>query len=345
MSAVKRERWTEADVDALPAGEHDYFERKGGKLFDRTEDLLLAKVAKAISALANSGGGHLLLGVENDGAVDGVPPVYKGKTATRDWLEQVVPHLVDYPLADFRVHVVEPRPEASRIPPGRQVIVVDVGDSAMAPHQCMRSGADAHAYVYYRRQAGTSHPAPHFYVELLRQRLVSPVLEASASGVRILTMESAEDGVFAILGLQFIIHNVGRVAAYRWELQLVRASGLDEYRREDYCVLGPAFRPIAGTVRTEYPISPSLDSLVGSARDPTILPDCVDVEELEFGVLLRAKTPNGFTADIDRMLSPLRIAYRLATETSPGEIQEVAIAPLVDARAWGPRAHSEMSSF
>src|SRR5216684_838309 len=114
MNAVKRERWTEADVDALPPKEHDYFERKSGKVF-ADEDLLLAKVAKAISALANSGGGHLLLGVDDNGVPDGVPPAYKGRTTTRDWLEQVVPNLVSYSLADFRVHVVEPAAAASRI--------------------------------------------------------------------------------------------------------------------------------------------------------------------------------------------------------------------------------------
>jgi hypothetical protein len=32
----KRERWSEADVDELPAGEHDYFERKSGRLFEAT---------------------------------------------------------------------------------------------------------------------------------------------------------------------------------------------------------------------------------------------------------------------------------------------------------------------
>src|SRR4051794_2334839 len=30
----KREHWTEADMAALPAGEHDYFDRKSGRLFD-----------------------------------------------------------------------------------------------------------------------------------------------------------------------------------------------------------------------------------------------------------------------------------------------------------------------
>ena len=33
-----RERWTEADVLALPASEHDYFDRKSGRIFDYHRD-------------------------------------------------------------------------------------------------------------------------------------------------------------------------------------------------------------------------------------------------------------------------------------------------------------------
>jgi hypothetical protein len=54
LNMVKREKWTEADIEALPNGEHDYFERKSGRLFsDRGE--LLGALAKALSAMANSG--------------------------------------------------------------------------------------------------------------------------------------------------------------------------------------------------------------------------------------------------------------------------------------------------
>ena len=53
MSSVKRESWTEDDIEALPLGEHDYFERKSGLLFEDT-GRLLGTLAKAISALANS---------------------------------------------------------------------------------------------------------------------------------------------------------------------------------------------------------------------------------------------------------------------------------------------------
>ena len=101
MSESKRDRWTEDEVAALPAGEHDYFDRKNGALL--TDLDFREKMGKALSAFANSGGGHLVLGVEDDGRFSGVP-LLRGRTSTREWLEQVVPNLVNFPLKDFRVH-------------------------------------------------------------------------------------------------------------------------------------------------------------------------------------------------------------------------------------------------
>jgi hypothetical protein len=76
----------------------------------------------------------MVLGVDDGGTIDGVPPL-RGSTRAREWLEQTIPNLVSYALSDFRVHEVEPTPRASAIPEGRVVLVVDVGDSPLAPHQ------------------------------------------------------------------------------------------------------------------------------------------------------------------------------------------------------------------
>ena len=58
LTFVKREQWTEDEVAALPSGEHDYFDRKAGALFDSADrNNLLDVLAKAGSAFANSGGG------------------------------------------------------------------------------------------------------------------------------------------------------------------------------------------------------------------------------------------------------------------------------------------------
>lgn len=162
---MKKERWTEPEVLSFP-NEHDQFERKRGG-FVKDDRTFRETLAKALSALANSGGGHLALGVENDGKIDGVLPVIKGKQRTREWLEQVIPTVLDYPLQDFRVHEVEPDNPTS-IPKDKVVIVIDVGDSQLGPHQ------DIFTKMYFHRVGGHSEPAPHRYLDLLRNRETYP---------------------------------------------------------------------------------------------------------------------------------------------------------------------------
>ncbi|MBA2248196.1 MAG: ATP-binding protein [Chloroflexia bacterium] len=315
MNVVKRERWTEAEVLALPTGEHDYFERKSGLLFNNEGDLL-GKLAKTISALANSGGGHILLGVDDAGGLDGVPPT-KGRAAIRDWLEQKITNLVDYPLADFRVHVVE-RSDPSQIPPDREVVVIAVGDSALAPHQCAHDGGSARKYTYYHRQAGRSEPAPHFYLELLRQRLVSPVLEVR--GVELIPTRARRiDGaVFLATELRFRVENTGRVAAYKWAVQVREMGGHPKERPEDY-----------RWNKSDYP--DGMGNNISLAIDDTILPGGVRNETSDFGCLLRPKhdTAEALQAEVERMICSVSIGYRVATETSLGDMQYVAVGSLV----------------
>jgi hypothetical protein len=168
MNGAKKERWSEEEVLLLPAGELDYFDRKSGAIVNDSD--FQKKLAKALSAFANSGGGSLILGVRDDGKIDGVPKVYKGRASTREWLEQAIPNLLSYPLQDFRVHEVDPTTPTT-IPSGNVVIVIDVGDSERAPHQ------DTFTKLYYHRVSGHSEPAPHLYLESLRLREKYPSRE------------------------------------------------------------------------------------------------------------------------------------------------------------------------
>jgi hypothetical protein len=168
MSRTKKERWSEEEILSFPSGELDYFDRKSGAIVNDPD--FLKKLAKALSAFSNSGGGHLILGIKNDGIVDGVPKIHKGRASTREWLEQVIPELLSYPLQDFRVHEVDPSAPTA-IPTGYVVIVIDVGDSERAPHQ------DTFTKHYYHRVSGHSVPAPHLYLESLRLREKYPSRE------------------------------------------------------------------------------------------------------------------------------------------------------------------------
>ncbi|MDX6499307.1 MAG: hypothetical protein QOG23_2567 [Blastocatellia bacterium] len=162
---MKKERWTEAEVLSFPT-EHDQFERKSGRLVKDDREFR-ESLAKALSAMANSHGGHLVLGIEDDGRIDGVLGVIKGRQSTREWLEQIIPNLLEYPLQDFRVHEMEPD-RSTLIPNNRVVIVIDVGDSPLAPHQ------DVFKRVYFHRVGGHSKPAPRHYLDLLRNREIYP---------------------------------------------------------------------------------------------------------------------------------------------------------------------------
>jgi hypothetical protein len=228
-------------------------------------------------------------------------------------LEQKIPNLVAYPLSDFRVHVVEPS-TASRIPNGTVVIVIDFGDSALAPHQCNHGGGSAQKYTYYYRQAGHSTSAPHFYLELLRQRLVNPLLRVTEVSLS----ESGSSGSWSEIHLSFRVtfhvENQSRVAAYKWQLNPLRMDGFAKGRGEDDL----SFRRGSGAgIR------------IG---DTAILPGCTFLDEFTWSVILRPLEPShpAFRDEIDCMLVPTTLEYRIATETSPGEEITISLGTQVD---------------
>lgn len=309
VSGIKREQWTEGEVLAMPTGEHDYFERKSGLLFSDDQGLLLGKLAKALSAIANSGGGHIFLGVADDGTIDGCP-CYVGKATTRDWLEQKVPRLLDYALSDFRVHsVVQESP--SVIPPGRDLIVIDVGDSPLSPHQCAHGGGDARKGVYYHRQGGRSEPAPHFYLELLRQRLVSPQLELI--GVELVPVKTvrADNRIFVSLRARLVLENTGRIAAYKWAVHTRAIAGHPNDRDVDF-----------EFDRQRYPIGAATGDS-GIRLDDTLLPGSKLDQALHYGVFLNSDPTDvgAFTEELEAMITSTRLEYQVATETSLSDLR------------------------
>jgi hypothetical protein len=311
MTGPKRDRWTEAEVIALPAGEHDYFDRKSGGIL--TDPDFRRDMAKVLCALANSGGGHVVIGVEDDGTLSGVPAL-RGRTSTREWLEQVIPNLVSFPLEDFRVHQVEPA-TPSLIPADRVVLVVDVGDSVLAPHQTEGTR------TYYYREGGHSKPAPHFYLETLRNRLTRPTLGVSLRDLRRSNAYPWRDGVFVETRLGFVVTNTGRVAAYKWAVIVEGTDGDAPGRESDYLF---SFSQFPGSARGR---SSSI------SLDDTILPGLRRYFEADFGFLLRspAHDHDGILRELKTVVSPdLVLRYRIVTETSPGETIRTPLASIIE---------------
>jgi hypothetical protein len=318
MVMLMRETWTEAELDALPAGtEHNYFERKGGRLYGQRH--FDDHVAKALSAFANSGGGHLILGVQDDGTPDGMPLMHGGAN-TRDWLEQKIPPLLDHELHDFRVHQVQPS-APSRIPAGNAVFVVDVGDSPLAPHQ---STVD---HIFYHRQGGRSVPASSFYLELLRQRLTAPRLEFELAGVEpVMGGKDKYEHPLVVLDLAFNVRNEGRVAAYKWRLRMSSVDNLPANRVDDLYP-DPKHFP--------QPIQQGPSVPIG---DTTILPGDASTDTKRIALRLRPAPSTGSGIyDECALWLEAQFGFRIATEVSAGEDKFVVLGERLSPnklRAW-----------
>lgn len=306
---MKRERWTEADVLALPSEESDAFERKSGRILDDTEQFLRV-ISKAISAMANSGGGSIILGAEDNGILLGVDPV-RGKENIRDWLEQKIPSLTSYPLSEFRVHTVE-RADLSSIPNDKVIIVIDVADSSLAPHQSVRD------HLYYHRSGGRSVPAPHFYIELLRQRLTHAALKLSVTSIDCVGATLVKEGLFVAFEVAFHIENVGSVTAYQFRIS---ARGI-ETPEDSYLA-----HLIANYVFARDQFPSGITSHSNYTIDSAILPGCAYKTTGAIGIRLHMteKTPNSLLAALALMINGTIVDYRLATETSVGETTRVRL--------------------
>jgi hypothetical protein len=316
--ADMREFWTEADVLALPSEESDSLERKSGRLFEKDKNGFRDALAKAASAFANSGGGTLILGVEDDGSLTGINPMV-GKTALKDWLEQKLPSLLAYPLTLFRVHTVVPA-EPSKIPENTVIIVIEFGDSPAAPHQ---STVDQ---KYYQRTGGRSEPAHHFYLELLRQRLTNPSLEFSLDDLVPTHVELHDGTLYLETKLSFMLKNIGNVAAYKWELAFRTLGNTCLNESDDLNArIFPFFRGL--------PYERSRPSTM--RLDDTILPGCATKHDMAIAFRLGSIDANEdqVREAVACVICAMTFGMQLATETSPGEMQEVALKQACDADA------------
>ena len=157
--------WNEEFIRQLPRGEFDWIEFKGRRGLDFSlpgidENKVIENMSIQVSAMANSGGGTLIYGMTDptdlsERKIDdgGVALNLKGRN-TKEWLEDVIPHLVEMPLRRFSVFALTINSGAPSVKDGRCIILIDIPDSSEAPHQARDSR-------YYIRVGGKSRPAGH----------------------------------------------------------------------------------------------------------------------------------------------------------------------------------------
>lgn len=160
------ENWTEELFDRLNFDEDDRYEWKSGFQLISGKDTVgfSNKLAKEIGALANSFGGTLFVGIDDQKQKVGIPAIFcKGKTIA--WLESIIPTLLELRLQHFRVSNIALSDKTQElIGIGNVIIAIDVFDSELAPHQCKFD------HKYYYRVNSKSDPAPHHYLAFLWDR-------------------------------------------------------------------------------------------------------------------------------------------------------------------------------
>lgn len=154
-------------VQIIPLTETTEWEYKDASTFEKGKfgEFKKHKLGRIVSSFANSGGGFLLLGKQDAAHVFGPVPTHEGRTNMEDHLSLVISQAVTPHYRNFQIHRV---PIAGR--PDESVLVVEFRDSVAAPHQ---SAFDVN---YFYRLPGHCVPAPHFHLELLRNRFTKAVL-------------------------------------------------------------------------------------------------------------------------------------------------------------------------
>lgn len=144
-------------LETVPFDEDARYEWKADLIIENKQRFDM-ELGKQVSAFANSSGGYIVLGVANDRSLRMLSTERKRPTL-KEWLVGKVNRSVDYPIKDFSVHVLP-----SALEENKAVAVIEVAESLAAPHMAVDEKR------YYYRLDGRSEIAPHYYLDLLRNR-------------------------------------------------------------------------------------------------------------------------------------------------------------------------------
>ncbi len=190
------------------------------------KDNFKLSLARQVSAFANSGGGHIALGVREvvkgeQYETDEVPQL-QGTTPMKDWLARMVSTSVSYPLQEFSIHRI-PFADDSQ----KSIFVIEIGDSPSAPHQ---TDIKDHK-IYYWRVEDRTEQAPHFHLELLRNRMTKCVLKISETQFHVKDVIQESSHLFIAVMLRVGIVNHSAHSATSWGVQFKPLTPRSEWIR------------------------------------------------------------------------------------------------------------------
>jgi hypothetical protein len=163
-------------------------------------------MSKYASAWANYDGGYIVFGIENPQS--GAPLVIDGgvqetiKPRLGDWLDTVIPSLVEPPLQRLSTLLIHPKSEVSRIGAGKVLIAIHIPESEIAPHQALDR-------KYYQRLGRRLEPLRHRAIQDIAGRRRFP---------RIRTVVLIHSKGFGEPSIFWKMENFGPAIALHWKV-------------------------------------------------------------------------------------------------------------------------------
>lgn len=137
-------------ISSLGADETTWLEKKASQLFDPRASRTHNEIAKQVSAFSNAGGGFLVFGIDNSGAIDqGLAPSV-GRQPVKEWIEALVPGLCTPAVTGCEARFIS---HARYHQDGAGALVLHIPSSDARPHWVTRSNPQV-AYLRVGAHSG-----------------------------------------------------------------------------------------------------------------------------------------------------------------------------------------------
>jgi hypothetical protein len=280
-------QWTEAQVLQLIAtGQEEFIELE----FKRSEslnntDLNKKELSKDVSAFANTIGGAIIYGMEEDSA-----PPHKAtrlspidpRIVSKEWIEQVINSRIQPRISAVRISTIS----LSNSAPGRVVYVITIPEGSTA-HQASDNR-------YYKRFNFESVPMYDYEIRQILNRIARPSYKA---WLKVWQQTSLQGRI--VLAFRAIVVNNSEITAHDPNAILYLPTTEFELSGEDWeltPLLGRPYRRFVGNVgKLWYPGHPNDIQFVGATphidpRNPMASPARVLLRLFDhFGLALAAK--------------------------------------------------------
>ncbi|MBP3766903.1 MAG: ATP-binding protein [Prevotella sp.] len=183
MDLIYKTDYTEEDLREListQAEESVHLDFKSAGAFDKKDDKR-AEIAKDVSAFANSDGGIIVYGMNEENHVAHSLSYIDGNVYTKEWVERVINNGIQRRIEGIKIYPIRVDGDVRK-----SVYVVSIPRSANAPHMCSKR------HIYYKRYNFESVPMEEYEVRDLFNRAAIPNLVITGCAL-IQTKESEDD--------------------------------------------------------------------------------------------------------------------------------------------------------